>query len=95
MDAEHESGTGVQAAVQNMGTDDQRTDLEIGTGCPQEEIGTDACHVDDEKEAGSSVSILYSFDLWRDVTIQFYKNVFFSYNRHMWILNMSLALVFK
>ena len=63
MDAEHESGTGVKAAVENMGTGDQRTDLEIGRGCPQEHIGTDACHVDDEKDAGSSVSMLYSFDI--------------------------------
>ena len=46
-----------------MGTDDQCIDLETGIGCPQEEIGTDACHVDDEKEAGNSVSILYSFDI--------------------------------
>ena len=79
MNAEHESGTGVQAAVQNMGTDDQRTNLEIGRGCPREEIGTDACHIDDKKEAGSSVSILYSFDLCRDVTIQFYKKKMFSF----------------
>ena len=73
MDAEHESGTGVQAAVQNMGTDDQRTDLETGTGCPQEAIGTDACHVDDEKEVGSSVSILYSLVYVDMLLINFIK----------------------
>ena len=63
MDTEHESGTGVQVAVENMHTFDQCIDLETGTECPQEEIGTDACHVDDEKGAGSSVSILYSVDI--------------------------------
>ena len=33
MDAEHESHTSVQAVVENMGTDDQRIDLETGTAC--------------------------------------------------------------